>query len=124
MKLEVGMYVRTKRGQIGKIITIGKDNVAIEFNKMWQDIILKENIIKASFDIIDLIEVGDVLEINGEKYEVVYDESYEKLGILIPSRKEVSIRHSALEYVFKKYKVAIVTKEQFEQMSYKLGDMK
>ena len=129
MKLEVGMFVRTKRGQIGKIITIGKDNVAIEFNKMWQDIILKENIIKASFNkvyilknIIDLIEEGDILEINGEKYEVIYDESYEKLGILIPNRKELSIRHSALEYVFKKYEVAIVTKEQFEQMSYKVGD--
>ena len=129
MKLEIGMFVRTKRGQIGKIITIGKDNVAIEFNKMWQDIILKENIIKASFNkvyilknIIDLIEEGDILEINGEKYEVIYDESYEKLGILIPNRKELSIRHSALEYVFKKYEVAIVTKEQFEQMSYKVGD--
>lgn len=129
MKLEVGMFVRTKRGQIGKIITIGKDNVAIEFNKMWQDIILKENIIKASFNkvyilknIIDLIEEGDILEINGEKYEVIYDESYEKLGILIPNRKELSIRHSALEYVFKKYEVAIVTKEQFEQMAYKVGD--
>lgn len=43
------------------------------------------------------------------------------LGILIPSRKELSIRHSALEYVFKKYEVAIVTKEQFEQMSYRIG---
>ena len=74
-----------------------------------------------NFNIIDLIEEGDILEINGEKYEVIYDESYEKLGILIPSRKELSIRHSALEYVFKKYEVAIVTKEQFEQMSYKIG---
>lgn len=120
MKLEVGMYFRTKRGQIGKIVTIGRDNIAIEFNGMWQDIVLKENIIKSSFNIIDLIEVGDILEINEGKYEVIYDESYEKLGILIPSRKELSIRHSALEYVFKKYEVSIITKEQFEQMSYRL----
>lgn len=120
MKLEVGMYVRTKRGQIGKIVTIGRDNIAIEFNGMWQDIVLKENIIKSSFNIIDLIEVGDILEINEGKYEVIYDESYEKLGILIPSRKELSIRHSALEYVFKKYEVSIITKQQFEQMSYRL----
>lgn len=32
MKLEVGMYVRTKRGQIGKIITIG--NITLLLNLM------------------------------------------------------------------------------------------
>ena len=37
MKLEIGMYVRTKRGKIGQIVRINKDSVAIEFNKMWQD---------------------------------------------------------------------------------------
>lgn len=133
MKLEVGMYVRfkDKRGieYIRKITSVNNTYP----NKLYAGIYIDKetnnsngvslkNIIKASFNIIDLIEVGDILEINGEKYEVIYDESYEKLGILIPSRKELSIRHSALEYVFKKYEVAIVTKEQFEQTAYKVGD--
>lgn len=65
MKLEIGMYVRTKRGKIGQIVRINKDSVAIEFNKMWQDQIRLENIIKASFNIIDLIKEGDY--VNGKK---------------------------------------------------------
>lgn len=130
MKLEVGQFVRTKWGDIRKIESVWNDtdfnvdktyyNYNIEEDTLG--CVLNEDIIKEpSFDVTDLIEEGDILEINGEKYEVIYDESYEKLGILIPNRKELSIRHSALEYVFKKYEVAIVTKEQFKQMSYKVG---
>lgn len=133
MKLEVGQFVRfkDKRG-IEYIRKITSVNTTYP-NKLYAGIYIDKetnnsngvslkNIIKARFNITDLIKVGDILEINGEKYEVIYDESYEKLGILIPSRKELSIRHSALEYVFKKYEVAIVTKEQFEQTAYKVGD--
>lgn len=128
MKLEVGMYVRHKPLLSRKYVKINKIKEIEEKENclhIWledKDLITEKYLIKASHNIIDLIEVGDILEINGEKYEVIYDESYEKLGILIPSRKELSIRHSALEYVFKKYEVAIVTKEQFEQTAYKVGD--
>lgn len=129
MKLEVGQFVRfkDKRGieYIRKIIEIPEDNryasLYLDKEANYSHGLSPKNVIKASFNIIDLIEVGDILEINEEKYEVIYDESYEKLGILIPSRKELSIRHSALEYVFKKYEVSIITKQQFEQMSYKVG---
>lgn len=120
MKLEVGMYVRTRDGFLWKPKKIEIE----EDNSVWFDDYYDYDVsdVKASHNIIDLIEEGDILEINNEKYEVIYDESYEKLGILIPSRKELSIRHSALEYVFKKYNVSIVTKEQFESMSYKVGE--
>ena len=129
MKLEVGIYVRTEEGKIfktdGDLIYLSNDKTILYrlITRVPHDSV-SYKVVKASFNIIDLIKVGDILEINGEKYEVIYDESYEKLGILIPSRKELSIRHSALEYVFKKYEVAIVTKEQFEQISYKIGDDK
>lgn len=130
MKLEVGMYVRKKNGRIGKIIEVHEIyNNHFEYlldikNSNFDVRCEEKHIYKTSHNIIDLIGVGDILKINNEKYEVIYDESYEKLGILIPSRKELSIRHSALEYVFKKYNVSIVTKEQFESMSYKVGDNK
>ena len=127
-KLEVGHFIRTIKG-IGRIEEITEDRTEIYFNCdtgltisfIKKDFTQEEmaQYYKHSNNIIDLIEVGDILEINNEKYEVIYDESYEKLGILIPSKKELSIRHSSLEYVFKKYKVSIVTKEQFESMSYK-----
>lgn len=58
------------------------------------------------------------------KYGVIFDESYGKLGILIPNRKELAIRHSALEYVLNEFKeVKIITKEMMESISYKVTKM-
>lgn len=106
MELKEGMYVRTKRGQIGKIITIGKYDVAIEFNRMWQDIIHKENIVKEpSFDIIDLIEDGDY--VNGYKVDFVQN-------------NEIIFNHNhpTKLNIFAKDIKSIVTKEAFKNMSY------
>ncbi len=112
MKLEVGMYVRTKRGQIGKIVTIGRDNIAIEFNGMWQDIVLKENIIKSSFNIIDLIEEGDY--VNGHRVILVNDTfTYASVNV------ETSVE-ATCEIIPKNNIKSIVTKEQFEKMCYRL----
>lgn len=111
MKLEIGMYVRTKRGQIGKIVTIGKDNIAIEFNGIWQDIVLKENIIKSSFNIIDLIEVGDY--VNG-----YYVEDILKTFINVATGSNYFQSPTIYEQDIK----SIVTKEKFEQISYKVGE--
>ena len=128
MKSEVGMYVRTKRGQIGKIITIGKDNVAIEFNKMWQDIIPKENIVKEpSFDIADLIEDEDILLLfdkeYGEKYkaEVVTNEENFKT---ISNYEQDTLLNLEYELIINERieLLEILTKEQFEQMAYKVDE--
>ena len=74
MKLEVGMYVRTKRDGIGKIISlsIGSEDECcfIELSKRRTGI-KEHNIIKASHNIIDLIEVGDY--VNGEKVSYIDD---------------------------------------------------
>ena len=132
-ELKVGMYVRTKNG-IAKIIGFTK-NYNPNYFHLDRNIIDEEDylgsfiycykfyenqILKASNSIIDLIEVGDVLEINNEKYEVIYDESYKKLGILIPDKKELAITHSSLDYIFEKYKVSVVTKEQFNSVKYEV----
>lgn len=101
MKLEVGQFVRFKDKKgieyIRKITSVNdtypdKLYAGIYIDKEANNArgVSLKNIIKASFNIIDLIEPGDVLEINGEKYEVIYDESYEKLGILIPSRESIN----------------------------------
>lgn len=112
MKLEVGMYVRTKRGQIGKITTIGKDNIAIEFNEMWQDIILKENIIKASFDVIDLIEVGDY--VNGSKVISIKTDENNIKWVYTNNENAYGYKNDEIRN--------IVTREQFEELSFKVGD--
>ena len=130
MKLEVGMYVRTKRGQIGKIITIGKYNITIEFNGMWQDIISKENIVEASFNIVDLVKYMDLLEV--ENPIKLYDKDKEAI-LFNPIRCDGFTTYDDgttciilnLDYFVdvKNLKIkTIVTKEQFEQMSYEVSE--
>lgn len=108
MKLKEEMYVRIKRGQIGKITTIGKYNIAVEFNGMWQDIVSKTNIAKEpSFNIIDLIENGDY--VNGYKVDFVQN-------------NEIIFNHNLPTKlnIFAKDIKSIVTKEQFDNIAYKI----
>lgn len=112
MKLEVGMYVRTKYG-ISKI----EEDRRIEYGLFHPivDILKKELIIKASNNIIDLIEEGDY--VNGEKItrvipqDICGDEVLDYQHIFADDKE-----------IFKHEIKSIVTKEQFESMSYKVGD--
>ena len=118
MKLEEGMYVRTKEGEISKIkwITVqrweGLDNT-IEASFMLEN---KEHIeyprdnFKTSYNLIDLIEAGDyvngiiVTEIkSGKPYHEDYNDPY-------------------FSYYFEEKDIkSIVTKEQFESMKYEVN---
>ena len=106
MKLEVGMYVRTKNGEIHKIKSID-DNFLKYENGFGVPLVLGGHIIKASHNIIDLIEVGDIVVlINGFCKEEL---------MLI---RDLDIQKSILDT----HKIiSIVTKEQFESMSYKVN---
>lgn len=119
-------YARLNTGQIVKIIGIKENEVdkkAIYFNIYNEDWCNSAAVENFSESIIDLIEVGDIIEINKEKYEVIYDESLDKLGVLIPNRDYLGIRHSALKHIFEKYEnITILTKEQYIQNCYKLVD--
>ena len=123
MKLEVGMYVRTKEGFIAKIEYIDKETGGIDcdnsiktmyeqhYSCLWGDEV-KGLIAKASHNIIDLIEVGDyvnVYRVNTIDYEnkILYREYDDDFYFSIC--KEENIK-------------SIVTKEQFESMSYKVGE--
>lgn len=137
MKLELkeNMYVCNRYGRIAKIEYI-EDNIAYCDNWLYQDYreyidfinldskeIVKE-IIKASYDIIDLIEVGDAFKFKelrthiSNKSNTKYYENYifdvhneEELEVIKREIKQGKIK--LLE---------ILTKEQFEQMSYKVGE--
>ena len=117
MKLEVGLYFRTKGGTIGKIDSMTEDGSEIyfdtkpifgngeEFGSKW---CYATDIIKTSHNIIDLIEVGDyvngemVLDITGE-YLYIGNEAHNKFWL------SNNIK-------------TILTKEQFENNCYKIGD--
>ena len=116
MKLEVGMYVRTKKG----IFQIRNKDVFIEDKKQYIGVngrytcIDIETIEKASHNIIDLIEVGDY--VNGYKVEEVnrYEVKLELVGCFGEEFYSETIQKNDIE--------SIVTKEQFESMEYKVGD--
>ena len=109
MKLEVGMYVRTKYG-ISKI----DENRRIEYGFMHPvvDILKKEVIIKASHNIIDLVEKNDfvnghrVIEVDRESLELYIENSMYGCGCeTINGDRDIK---------------SIVTKEQMEAMQYKV----
>ena len=98
MEIKVNDYVRTNKGTIDKIT---------DKNIMTYQVALMgfgEKPIKSSPRIIDLIEVGDYVN------DVIVTQSYID-----------NIKHIAPEIKENNYGIkSIVTKEQFEQMEYKL----
>lgn len=116
-KLEVGMYVRTDLGEIGKITSVASDDVlgTGEMTFYNSEPYLKGNETKASFNIIDLIEVGDY--VNGRKvYQVGYNFQDDYVLKMSESNYE--------DFIFPNEIKSIVTKEIFSSMEYRLGDNK
>ena len=110
MELEVGMYVRTKCG-IGKLLYFNEELeewVNEEYNYYTEDYI-----VKASYNIIDLIEVGDY--VNGEKttrvipQDICGDEVLDYQHIFVNDKE-----------IYKEDIKTIVTKEQMEAIQYKV----
>ena len=136
MKLEVGMYVRNDYFGIGKIDkdyfdSNNKHWFNVQFNCYGDDDchcgICEQTIgYKASHNIIDLIEEKDILLLfdkeYGENYkaEVVLDTenfkaiiNYEQCDLLNLEYELITEEHIKL--------LQILTKEQFESMSYRVG---
>lgn len=94
MKIEVGEYVRTKKGIIDKIKTINKYGVITKYDDKEDKISIVENyyinnglevneddIVKHSKNIIDLIEVGDIVhtrDVLNEDIVYIWSEEYLK----------------------------------------------
>ena len=111
MKLEVGMYVRTK----DKIVKIEK----ISDGVMWdtQGHVHFGDFIKASHNIIDLIEEGDY--VNGQK---VFDKLYDELNKCWYLKLEIGEVFGKYARTYQQHIKSIVTKEQFSSMEYKINE--
>ena len=107
MKLEVGMYVRTDRGKIGKLRKELKDYYELEYPRNVCDLVYKNRIIKSSFTLLGIINIGDY--VNGKQVDNV------TLGrgnyILV-----------GLHRIYESEIKSIVTREAFEQMSYEVSE--
>lgn len=112
MKLEVGQFVRTKDGEIHKIKSINDEYIEYE-NGFGVPYELKEYIVKASYNIIDILEEGDY--VNGRKvYQVGYN--FQDDFVLKMSKSNYD------DFIYPNEIETIVTKEQFEQMAYKVEE--
>lgn len=127
-KLEPNVYVRTKKG-IAKIIDRILEPTHYYF-KMWvtdkfleinddTEYISEVDVLKASYNIIDLIEVGDY--VNGSKV-IEIEKDYKFIDNEI--RDILWLDNKRNNAVWKETIKSIVTKEQFSSMEYKLGDDK
>lgn len=115
-EIKVGEYVRTDNGFIGKINKIDKrtfeefaysvDNTSFEKENGGWNYIFACRIKKHSFNIIDLIEVGDICIIDDDCCLYIYDESF------IRALEEDIRRGSKL--------MSVLTRQQYENNCYRL----
>lgn len=127
MKLEVGMYVRTKKYGIAKIIGGISDKFNIDvFKKDGYTLRCQKerDILKASFNIIDLIEEGDY--VNGEKVIALKKDISER-NIHFNSKKcniftDYSLAENWYFGIEDKDIKSIVTKEQYKNIEYRIGE--
>jgi hypothetical protein len=122
MKLEVGMYVRLVNDVenivvINKIANVFESSILTENDgSIYQGVYTKENVIKASYNITDLIKSKDIiLGRDGKIYQCwkIY-----KDYVFTYSKNKQGQTVTLVDYQIDK----VLTKEQFEQMSYKVGD--
>jgi hypothetical protein len=132
MELEVGMYVRTKKGTINKIFEIDKilkyekeDRLIVNEDDWF---LVESDLVKASHSIIDLIQVGDY--VNGGR---VVEHAYQPGRLFVEciyvgGKGQTTIENYSWELTSKYVEdepdaiKSIVTKEQFSSMEYKVGE--
>lgn len=125
MKLEVGMYVRfkDKRGieYIRKIVEIPQDNryasLYLDKDANYSKGLSLKNVIKASYNIIDILEVGDIISYSDEKHEILLIDDelmVRNTGLIYDNNYYLPIKSIAIK--------SVITHEQMEQMAYKVGE--
>ena len=110
MKIKVNDYVRTKEGYICKILKLNEpryDDGYLDFNDIDSPRIYKPNVVKSSPNIGKLLKVGDFID--GMRIIEIEDTTIHTLGGWFIDVDDVE------DLV-----TSIVTKEQFEQMEYKI----
>lgn len=132
MEIKVGEYVRTNDG-IFKVTKIDGLYIYLDdeyFDKQYQimrNVTFKERILNHSFNIIDLIQIEDIVEVVTEKdFEGEYTEKFEVAAVRITDCKgnklnEIGIcGDDGIEYVSLKDIRTILTHEQYERNCYRL----
>lgn len=118
MKLEAGMYVRHKSLLSSKYVKINKIKEIEEKENclhIWledKDLITEKYLIKASYSIIDILEVGDY--VNSSPICSFKTDEKDRIWIYTDSNYKCGYLENEIK--------TIVTHEQMEQMEYKVGE--
>lgn len=112
MEIKENEFIRTKTGKIDKVIN--NNYYMSQYIECEKRIVEKENIVKHSFNIIDLIEVGDFVNgvlVTGKESTLLYTDIK-------------GIDHSGYHIVISQYGdgiKTILTHEQYERNCYKIN---
>lgn len=133
MKLEVGQFARLKSGYICKIINVNdfrEPNMKYGVEASYlKDVMFigDDDIVRASYNIIDVLEVGDY--VNGYYVSKIWekDEITHYVNETPIKRKEREIviqapSYGGIEILKNKNIKSVITHEQMEQMAYKVGE--
>lgn len=127
MKLEVGMYVRTNKVGIKKIYKV--DNNKTKYKYLYklknQDgdgcidlgVLCEDDIVKFSYFIIDILEIGDY--INGYRVSLKDYDYAHFVQCDYPVENGTTNHYKFYEQAIK----SVVTKKQFENMTYNVGEL-
>ena len=126
MKLELkeNMYIRTKDGYIDKILKLNKSYVKGVSQKDELYAYDIDNIVKASYNIIDILECGDIIKLFMEDNIDEEDTNIFELIAINYNDNEIGVFNSDFQIEFFPIENlrGILTHEQMEQMAYKVGD--
>ena len=118
MKLDLreNMYIRTKNGIIDKILKLNKSYVKGVSQKDELYAYDIDNIVKASYNIIGILEVGDIISFyeDIDNYKKQYVIGIPDLITLDNIKDKITNDNIRL--------VSILTKEEMEQRAYKVGE--
>lgn len=134
-EIQVGEYVRTTSGFIAKCIEKDEynlefdDSVRVSYGELWSNLYPSENdIVKHSFNLIDLIEEGDYVKLY---YKLGNKEYIDNISSYVcnvgksddKSFIELDYGQDGNKFLFNADKIkTIVTHEQFKAMEYKVGE--
>lgn len=127
MKLEVGKWCRTKEGTIFKIIGGNVDMWEIDIDYSYlskcenedynsyaynkNNSLFEDLVIKASYNIIDILEVGDVIEI-----DVIDEDNYPTIMGINFARIDNKVELASIKDMLKNESAKLLTVTTHEQM--------
>ena len=124
-EIKVGDYIRTKKGKIGKVISINPPYSTYKYDRtsyliQWEIAkayyISQMKDIKHGSNIIDLIEVGDY--VNGQLVEKIYKKEKDRIYYEFLENEDGS--YEVMEMCELKNIKTIVTKELFKNSEYEV----